>query len=708
MIYEFTLTYDVTVETLTINPAGWDDTGISYIRNSTYNSVLRSLSVKLRFARKDGGGGALIKTAYDTDGLSALVEVEIKKRNTQTDAFDSYYTGILEFKPSTLNIERDFVEINIIDGSKENKFITRDEINYDLDNETSSDGVSIDAFVSSPLEVNLPPINIFLEALSTGDLDGSDGPLSTLSGSFLYNGVESFNNIGARIKLDDGTLKIYENTSAASIDIKVTYDMIWSVDFLYTYVSGPPNDGTFTSNAQFIAKNSGGGTLATRTLFTQNDSKTDIGSNQLSQFNGSADSFWLVTIPASGYVELSLDYTYVSNPVGTITGTVTSNNTDFSQLDIAEIYDSPVAESPAKMYLPHEVFTRLVQLMTSETDETKLFFSPEVGRTDSEFVTYGSDGDYSLFALTVGKAIRQFPDPRINISMNDFFQTMKSIAPLGLGYDRTNERFFVDTIDQFYKNSSMFDLGDVKTLKITPYDEGFFSQTLGGYKNKVKYEEIQGVLEFNVAAEYGNLTPVKEKQDIQIPVNGDSVGIELARRKQYAETGTEDTDYDENLYIVSTERASGFTALVGSDYTSVAGFTGIEQYYNIDISPKRNLLRWDLVLAVTLWKDLTSVIQFLKTQTNVNITTQLAAETPVVETADVNASDLSNPLYYPEQYEFLAPVNATVISALNSDPHRYVTFSFDGATYTGYLLSVEMSDYKENATWKLIRANTTR
>lgn len=704
MIYQFKLTFGATVETLTINPAGWDETDISFVRNSFYNSVLRSLSVNLRFARKSGGGGALIKTAYDTDGLKTLIEVEIKKRNPQTDAFDAFYNGVLDF--NDIITERDYIETKIIDGSKEHKFITRDEINYDLDNEVSSDGVAITAFATSPLEVNLPPIDVYLEAKSAGGLDIVDGFASFLSGSIFYIGPTTMNIIGSRVIIPATTAKIYENTSAATIALKIKYYLDYDIKIDYKYLTGPPNSASFTAVLQIIIKNSGGAALSTTTVFNKSDSQTDISADTSTSWSDLEAGIINYNVPASGYVEMAVIYSYTDNNPTGIDGKFTSD-IDVMQLDIIETYDSDVAESPAKMFFPHEIFTRLIQLMTSETTTSKLFYSPEVGRTDSEFTSYGADGDYSLIAFTTGKAIRQFPDTPINISMRTAFKTLKGIAPLGLGYDRGNDRFFIDTIDQFYKNTSMFDLGDVKELKVTPYKEGFFSQIVGGYKNKVRYEEVQGVLAFNVGAEFADIVPVKETLDIQIPVNGDSIGIEFARRSQYEDDGTTDTDYDENIYIISSKRdtPSGFIAIPGSDYTSVDGFTGIDEYYNIDISPKRNLLRWASVLASCLWKDLTSVIQFIKTQTGVNITTQLAAETPVVETDDVNASTLANPLYHPEAYEFLAPINSTIIAALNSDPHRYVTFSFDEVTYYGYLLSVEGSDYKKNSTWKLLKAN---
>lgn len=707
MIYQFILTYSGST-TLTINPAGWNETGKAYIRNDFYNSVLRSYSVKLRFARKSGGGGEIIKTAYDTDGLSADVTCQIKKLNPQTGAYDNFFTGVIDFNPDSLTIERDFVETRIIDGSKEMKFITRDEINYNLDETTSSDGTSITAFTSSPLSVNLPPIDIYLEAKSTGDLDGTDGPTGSLSGSFLYNGVESINNVGARVKLDDGTLRIYENTSSSSILVNVDYIADWDIDLLFKYTAGPPNKGTFTVDVVLIAKNSGGTPISTKNILNISAKRTDISSDVTLNYTGNDTDGISPTVPAGGYIELSMAYTFTAEPLG-MQGQITSDF-NFTKLDIIEQYNSTEPESPAKCYFPHEIFTRLIQLMTSETTTSKLFYSPELGRTDSEFTTYGSDGDYSLFALTNGRAIRQFPSEPINISMRDAFGMMAAIAPLGLGYDRTNDRFYIDTIDQFYKNSSMFTLSDVKEMTIKPYSEGYHSAILGGYKNKVQYEEAQGAYEFNVPTEFANLIPVKDKLDIQNPVNGDSVGIELARRQPYIDTGSEDTRYDDNNYIVSSQRdtPSGFIAIQGSDYTSVSGFTGIDDYYNIDISPKRNLLRWGSVLTAALWKKLTSTIQFVKSQKGVNITTQLAAETPVEETADVAVSGLDNPLFYPEIYEFLAPINSTIIAALDSDPHRYITFVFDGVTYYGYLLSVEGSDYDKDARWKLLRANTTR
>ena len=89
--YRYILTYDGDSETLTINPESWDNLKVVFQRNKFYHSILRSFALPLRFPVLEGGGGQFIIDAYQAEGLEAVVEIDISKRNPQTDDYDEYY-----------------------------------------------------------------------------------------------------------------------------------------------------------------------------------------------------------------------------------------------------------------------------------------------------------------------------------------------------------------------------------------------------------------------------------------------------------------------------------------------------------------------------------------------------------------------------------------------------------------------------------------
>jgi hypothetical protein len=713
--YQYILTYDGTPTTLDINPDGWNEIGISFERSTTYSGILRFFSFPLRFARKSGGGGDVILEAYDTEGISAEVTIEQKKRNPQTNAYDSNFIGILDFKENSFTIERDVVEINVIDSSKQQKFVSRDEINYDLNSLKSTDDVTIGAFSGQPVYIDFFPIDIYLQCVSDGEIDsGSEfidtySSTPTISNHFetYYLGELSINEVGDSISIEDdpATWTIYTNETDNNVIIRFNN---LNIDYHVVYQLGTLNDGDnrlrFTEITAIQIYDELDNLILNNLFYGKQPfiAYDDI----TSPYPGGSNSYNLnfdygdfanpeEVVEPGWTVKFQSYFTFTGesyNGQATINLTHTVNNFDFTIINIGE------PETSVKGFLPHEAFTRLVQLMTSETDTDKLFYSEFFGRTYSEFETYSINGEGALDFITSGFNLRGYPNRALNVSFRELYKIFDGIYNLGVGFDYTNDRFYIEQKQEFYKsNYFMFELSSVKDLKIKPLGDEYYSQIFSGYKNKVEYEELQGANEYNVPTEHSISLPVKNKLDIQGGYYTDSIGMELARRKQYKNYVSEDTRYDNLIFIVKTDGSA-----VIQNGTGVTGFEGIDLYYNINFTPRENLIRWANILKIPLWKS-TILVKFVKSQKDIDITYTNQNNDVVNEFDDIEASELLDTrLFNPEVYSFEAPLTSIMVTTLLSDPHGYVEFTFDNVTYQGFVKKIESNDYGENATWELL------
>jgi hypothetical protein len=689
---------------LTILPENIEKAGISFVRHDIYHSVFRNLSLSLRFAKKTGGGGTEIIEAYNVNGISANMPIIIKKRNPQTNDYDNYYTGILDYSPDRWEIHRDFIEIAIIDGSKQQKFISRDEINFNVFQRKSADNITVNAFSQEYRNISLSPIDIILTVDQLGNTDFNtfySVGTGLESREFYYNGTTiNINELGDRLKTtEDRTIEVYENTTGKEVILKITefekvtaqmvIDITYIIPTNHAKVITAYEMGIYDESDVLITNYNLAYAILEYTNLTPPDTGIKVIDYNLYYPN------WDLNIPVGGKIKMKFRTTPEIPSWGGQQWTITMNldhTFNFYEKTIGE------PETTCKTILSHEAFTRLIQLSTSELNTDKLFYSEFFGRTDSEFETYDNNGEGSLDAITVGKLIRKFPSYPLNLSIRDLFKTFDSIYALGLGFDNVNDRFYIERIDNFYQGDyEMFDIGEVSELVIKPYKQGYYSQILGGDKNKKEYEKFQGVNEYNVPTEHSISQPVKEKEDYQSPYNTDSIGIEITRRKQYENSASEDTKHDETIYLVRTDATQAI-----QNGSSVTGFAGVELYYNIAFAPRERIIRHTGLIKSALYKK-TQFIKYIQSQKNKNITYTNQNLSVVNETDDLESVELTKPaLFIPEVYEFNSKINTSIIEILKTNPHGFITFEFDKQTYNGYVLSIEGSDYAETAKYTLL------
>jgi hypothetical protein len=734
---QFKLTYYPTTgssedETLTINPDGWADNGQSWQRDRIYHGVFQSYTVEsFRFARKSGGGGDFIYEKYSLDDLKTNIQVEVSDLNPQTNGYEVSYTGKLNFDPDKINITRDYFEIGFVQSGILQNMITRDEIEVDISQNVSLDGVTMNEFSSSPKLIAFNPINIARSFILNGNFNyafriGNSTPSSiyfnpgtTIESKYQAEQIIT-SNIGDALIVSqedpqaDRSKYWYENTAdEGNFSVKFKDPIVSSDSVLLRFekdnTSLPANASVTIKVVLTIAP--AVGTPTTRDIFTKTVTRNP------------ADSW-----PYDEYVEFDfsdlvdeaptlIPETQLGLNIEILGDNAFWDNTTmryFGSLVVRfDMYDISPGATATKVtsYHPYEAFTRILQLITSEEST---FYSEYFGRTDSEFETYsatlGTGINGKNDAITTGWNLRRYPDRPFTVNLRQLFQTFDSIYNLGFSYDTENERFYIERKEEFYQiDTLLFDLGEVSNLVIKPYKEAYINDYSAGYDNDGKYEELQGVNEINVKSKWSSFVPVKETLSAtRGRYNTDSLGMEFSRRKDYTLYSSEDTDYDNNIYIARTEYSGGqWQTKQGLD--TVTGFDGIDEYYNLEITPRENMIRWGNLIKCGLWKETSFDIRFQKSVKTININYENQNGDTVNEFDNIESTELTDDrLFNPQLYSFDSTFDLTKLATLKSNPHGYITFTFEGVGYAGFIDEIQTEDYNRKAKYTLIAIESTQ
>jgi hypothetical protein len=103
-----TLTY------LTINPLGWENTGVTWERNMTYFGVFRSQSQTMQFT---ADGRAIINSImFGSGGVNAFAVLKVWLLDAETFSYDLFYKSEIDFSPYNDNKQKQIVSVATLDG----------------------------------------------------------------------------------------------------------------------------------------------------------------------------------------------------------------------------------------------------------------------------------------------------------------------------------------------------------------------------------------------------------------------------------------------------------------------------------------------------------------------------------------------------------------------------------------------------------------
>jgi len=695
--------YRYTLGTLVLAyaPQEWAEDQFFIERSMTYMGLFRSFSTKELTFIKDGA--VYLKNLFDTSGTETVCAWQVEVLNTTTYVYDVQFIGEIDFSTYKLTtnyvngVATYIVKVQVIDNSFVNTVKTRDSENVDLHKLFSISGTAITPFTNEGRSINIP--------------DRTDSYTALLSTGFPYTATRAVGLV-VTTREDESINTVNDSSDPTNIEaafFKCTYETTLSC---LVNLSGTI---TFSSGLghviiSFKRYNSQGVLKSTTTI---SDETTSDFPETITYSINTSFNVGLVTI--NDYVVLEVAITGTPDTPDLTFIITTTNNRKI----ITSCY--------FKGYPYHEAFTRIIQALT---DGTNPFYSDILGRTDSEVTSYASDGDMSAGVITNGLLLRSFDftdaNVKLNVSLKDLFKSLSAIYPLAFCIETIGgvQKGRIETLRYAFDSDVFLSLDNCINISNEVADDLTFSDINVGYsKSDESYNTVKGINEYNRSAKYATVITRQNNSFSNVaPYRADSNGIVGTRLKNKAVALTEDTQYDDNNFLVSIIH-SGWVIKRAEGYTTISGTDNNTDSYNIDYAPARCLLSWGSYLRSCLEKyiqeiDVDAIISFVASEKNSAMYSQKTTESaPVYEGEDIVANSLASPFFENIYITFDCVVTNAMITAINGStggkPNYYGLVAFrnnvNEAYQYGWIMKFESRkpDNKGLGSFKLLKCNTT-
>jgi hypothetical protein len=670
-------------------PDGWKDE-ITITRNAKYKGVFRSYSTnELKFP-KDGRD--TLKNIYEALGIAADSTLAVYKWDVENFEFVEHFVGKFDF--STYKIDELFVSIQVVDNSFSERVKNRENVEVNLLVDKTINGMGLAAFSADNTNFAFPSLKI--TALCKWEGAYSYNMTKPVSGSELW-GLQldlSYYEIDEAETQTHDTLDYFLRNAADDTDVSIFLHLRGRIKLT--------NYTAYTFKFIIYGASSGNITMYSITI------NPNVGAWYNFDFNYQAP---YSAISAGDNLRLLL---WIENPTGAPSGTCYLEINDTYMTMLYEISDLTAIQVTGYPY--YEALLRTIQKITNKSN---CFYSDYFGRTDSEIITYGSDGQ--LGHLTKGALVRGLDDGldiNFAVKLEDLFQSLSVLFNLGLGIEDFSgeNKVRIEELAYFFDDTVVLDLSariseDEIGKEVLP--KWHYSQIKTGFK-KFEYEIKSALFEFNCKQTYAtaidSLSPLENTLDIIAKFRADTNGIIVSRESHIDIVATdkksEDVKGDDDLFLIDTVRdpllTSEFRARTDEDFILLSGNISDTDRYNYFYTPKRCMLRHGMNIRAGLEKNLNTYLSFQAVDKSVLLSTQLTAEaSPVVEGSDERVNDLTEPMWHAEAYTIECPFFDADLRLLESNMYGLIKLS---DTKYGWVLEIK-TNVNDKAELKLLRAN---
>jgi len=738
----YSLSHNPTGTQIIQEPQGWRDDDNEFVRHKTFHGIMTQMTNNLTFYND---GADFIEGIYKQYGINADLRMTKDERNPHTDIWERSYDGVLDLL--TYSKEREGISCKFTSSSLLKLIKSRENEKIELDRLDTLSGEVIPYINTREVALNGRKIVLLSKLVtdpefSVGGIYISNNGNNTRYGTIGLPVAEEFaSNIGV-IAVPPDANKI-STSPVESADVQQLFfadnknDTFMNLDIKGSMSILVHRDGFFTSNAvaevRLVKYTDSTDYLFGEVLFSQaignldNKSELNIGIDY-------QDSFNLLEGESLGF------QIYTSAKMGTIIGQLgwfqlTLTNIDFT-INVDE--QSFFEPTTSKVVLPFEVCERYLKLITNQDN---LLISNILGRTDT-VPSYDDDGEASLIGMSHGFWVRGFSKDDIaeineenryksmTSTFKDFYSSYFSVWNLGAGIEKVGfeEKLRVEELSYFYNRNVLLRLGkevngkfeyiQVSNVKRT-LDNDMFSSGLDlGYTKGGDYEEAIGLDEYNTRTTFTTIIDKLDQQYMETSkYRADSYGMEFCRRFPKEKYPTEDTKYDNSIWLVDMKRGGTQTLhqrLWADDFEiEPTGVFDPSSAQNLRLSPFNILLRHGWVIGSGLTKYPSDFIRYGSSIANSGLTTQLIGGVPYAENGNIQNSKLEKARFDGEliefefevDYELLQKVRGKTVILGKEIPNFYGLVAFkneDGNIEKGYLKSLSPNGAGK---WTLIRYN---
>ncbi|MES2829686.1 MAG: hypothetical protein V4687_16130 [Bacteroidota bacterium] len=752
MNLRFTLSNPILgAEVLEYSPKGWEDLTINLVRDPEYHGVSMDIPTTLLFHCKAGRQYWL--DAYNQLGIDAEVKVTIDRccgnrpvnegsEDYSDDYSDDYGSslsslGYCEWSPfiegigqiKDIKVDPDFVTVPLIQSTEHQKFKNRIDNTVSLSDPESLDGDPVDTLEPMDFTLHNKGIVLVSKLYISDDVNFVDysadivapPPVQTSLSStvpFLLleeNFIQTAFDVGININNNPNALTvIYKNETPFFVERGVSFRVKYELNDWVCDPTEPRPNITNLIIAKYITTYTEDFTiLDTVNLCGGGSNLRDVTYDQILTFE-----------PDEKLV------LFVNNVWGDGTETVPSTALPPTiTYDIEACYfnikgELPYAETITKAFGLHECGALISQRVLSKNDA---FYSDTFGRKDAWPTPYSENGCDSFGVLFSGLNARAFPyeDNPLRLSLKSLYQGLNPIYNLGMGLKKLAGEYVVtmESKKTFYNDEVLFRLVNVPNIVTTLLQDYFMNEFRIGY-DKWESEEVSGIDEFNTKRYYNTglkgIQNIIEKFSIFI---ASGYSIQLTRQKQWKNDNTnEDYKTDNENFIVCTNRSvdsAGFPdqmdiAEKDENYDDVTGIYSPQTSYNLRISPERNKIRHNGIIAPALLKYPGRVLKFTYGEGNYEASyrgtddcdvygNEVLAGNQNVAWDDPNII-LFLSIWNPIVDEFIFPLSADQIESMLNNQYGLIQFGKDEEEIIeGWILDVKPKIQGGLTSFKLLR-----
>lgn len=312
--------------------------------------------------------------------------------------------------------------------------------------------------------------------------------------------------------------------------------------------------------------------------------------------------------------------------------------------------------------------------------------------TDSALYSFVSNyltAEWDNLLITGMDAVRRVDNPKLKISFSALYESVNVPCNVMLRIEGAVLR--IEKKQEAYQSAVVSTFSEVKDVVIKPAENHQFNTVKIGWPVQ-KIQDINGRDEFNVTQIY--TAPVKKvtKQlELVSSVIASMYEIEATRINTDGKPTT-NTEVDNDCCFLHVEKNPAtpgtgeptiftFYRLYRKTYDSITGILDTVNAFNLELSPKRCLIRHGSYLRSVFYWSSAGKLVYQSSDRNTELKTTLGTEV-IEERGDQLIGDLADPLFIPLEMVGKSAIPKDIIQVMETTPNSAVSVEWRGVLWT--------------------------